>query len=35
MPEYAEVGHMSSAEAPERFNAHVRAFLGSLDRPVG
>jgi pimeloyl-ACP methyl ester carboxylesterase len=26
------VGHLSNAEAPAEFNAHVRGFLRSLDR---
>ena len=28
----AGVGHVSNPEAPDQFNAHVRAFLTSLDR---
>jgi len=31
----AGVGHMSSIEAPERFNSEVRSFLRSADRRVG
>jgi pimeloyl-ACP methyl ester carboxylesterase len=31
----AGVGHMSSIEAPVRFNSEVRSFLRSADRRVG